>query len=995
MATKFITPSWRMPKNSNQSKASNYSLDFDGALNSEILLGNSTHLLPGQPSSTSTSVSNPKFSVSIFFQFKSSALGALQWMVGSGQEGGATYWALAKDANNNLQSTFRITNGAYATITGGTTLSHSTWYHACVTWDGNNINLYLNGTLDATQVAATTFYYGSTISHPTIGSFRYGGGNNTNYRFQGKLTQVSIFDYGLDSNAVATLWGGGIPGNPLAIKPPVAYYDLGQGSAYAEGSAGIVEPNLAQATGSTVFDFDGTDIILADPIIFTGLINSIDGAISISSWFKTTASGDILVGRTRTTAAPFNNPWILYTDNSNVGKLGWTLNNTNGDVLEIRLTGTTDPQGDPLILINDGSFHNVVATYDGSNTSALYIDGVLQKTVTVADFGNYPIPTAYPAGRTCIGGTQNSSGGWPNGVLPSFVGEVSNVQIWNTKIESSEVTTLYNYGVPLMTGTQPQAANLKGWYKLGLDTSNWDGSNWIIGNSTANYSTALDLDGDNDYINLSNSSLASSLSGLTQFTLSLWYNQDAVSNKFLFDFKDGTNRIAFQLVNASTNFLYFNSSNNAYSASDTPTQQWNNFVLVFDGSQANADRIKVYINNSKITASSTGTIDAALGSFSASSIFNLGATHAATQTFNGIVSNLSLFNTDLNPTDLYNNGTPQASILGSPLAWWKLDNTTITDSSNNGYTGTNVGATQVSSLVSTPNGLSSGMDTTNLVPSNLIKSIPYSGYSMLFDLADDDSINCGTDTSLNILSDLSISIWFKTTSSGLHTLINRDQGSGNRIWNISISEQAGQPYIAATFRGDVDKTVSDQVNVNDGNWHNVIAVYDPSTFIKLYVDGVLEGTDSTGIPSSLTDASSVPLYIGAYSNFGSENFDGQLSNASIFNKILTEDEILRVYNGGSPGDLVNLGPTSWWSLGADSYFNGSNWICPDIGANSNNGTSANMGAVNLLGIGPDSLANGTSTNLDLASDLIGEAPGSIGNAISINMNSLARTGSTP
>lgn len=36
-----------MPKNSNQSKASNYSLDFDGALNSEILLGNSTHLLPG------------------------------------------------------------------------------------------------------------------------------------------------------------------------------------------------------------------------------------------------------------------------------------------------------------------------------------------------------------------------------------------------------------------------------------------------------------------------------------------------------------------------------------------------------------------------------------------------------------------------------------------------------------------------------------------------------------------------------------------------------------------------------------------------------------------------------------------------------------------------------------------------------------------------------------------------------------------------------------
>lgn len=71
------------------------------------------------------------------------------------------------------------------------------------------------------------------------------------------------------------------------------------------------------------------------------------------------------------------------------------------------------------------------------------------------------------------------------------------------------------------------------------------------------------------------------------------------------------------------------------------------------------------------------------------------------------------------------------------------------------------------------------------------------------------------------------------------------------------------------------------------------------------------------------------------------------------------------------------------------------WICPDLSTNSNNGTSANMGAANLVGDGPDSLANGTSTNLDLGSDLIGEAPGSTGNAISINMNSLARTGSTP
>ena len=119
-----------------------------------------------------------------------------------------------------------------------------------------------------------------------------------------------------------------------------------------------------------------------------------------------------------------------------------------------------------------------------------------------------------------------------------------------------------------------------------------------------------------------------------------------------------------------------------------------------------------------------------------------------------------------------------------------------------------------------------------------------------------------------------------------------------------------------------------------------------------------------------------------------------MSNFSIFNRVITQDEIIRIYNGGSPGNLSSLNPTSWWSLGVDSYFNGSNWICPDL-IGSNNGTSSGMAAVNLVGNGPDSLANGTSTNLDLGSDLVGNAPGSTGNAISVNMNFTARTGSTP
>ena len=39
MSTKFLSPGWRMPRNANQSKSANYSLDFNGT-GDKINLGN-------------------------------------------------------------------------------------------------------------------------------------------------------------------------------------------------------------------------------------------------------------------------------------------------------------------------------------------------------------------------------------------------------------------------------------------------------------------------------------------------------------------------------------------------------------------------------------------------------------------------------------------------------------------------------------------------------------------------------------------------------------------------------------------------------------------------------------------------------------------------------------------------------------------------------------------------------------------------------------------
>ena len=277
--------------------------------------------------------------------------------------------------------------------------------------------------------------------------------------------------------------------------------------------------------------------------------------------------------------------------------------------------------------------------------------------------------------------------------------------------------------------------------------------------------------------------------------------------------------------------------------------------------------------------------------------------------------------------------------------------------------------------------VSSGMDSTNLVPSNLIKSIPYSGYSMEFDPGDSDYVDVGDFQPST--TKLSISAWAYKTDTSQASIIGRGASVDYGIFVYGSSLQFGLNTGSWTTITTTIPTVN--------TWFHVCATWDGTT-MKLYVDGVLASSASKTGTISYTSNNTT---IGKNSTLSGFEWDGKISNVAIWDKAITEDEILRVYNGGSPGDLSNLGSTGWWSLGADSYFDGTNWICPDLSTNSNNGTSANMGAANLVGDGPDSLANGTSTNLDLASDLIGEAPGSTGNAISINMNSLARTGSTP
>ena len=162
----------------------------------------------------------------------------------------------------------------------------------------------------------------------------------------------------------------------------------------------------------------------------------------------------------------------------------------------------------------------------------------------------------------------------------------------------------------------------------------------------------------------------------------------------------------------------------------------------------------------------------------------------------------------------------------------------------------------------------------------------------------DDFINCGNHSSLQITGELTVSIWFKTTSvaASYGEFIAKDNSS-DRCWNMAKSNSARNGFFTVRNGGSAFGAYSNasDYDIGDGNWHNIIGVYLPSTYIRLYLDGTQLAEETTSIPSSI-DNDSVPLSIGARSTPSNEFF-GQISCAHIYNRALSAEEVLSNYNG--------------------------------------------------------------------------------------------------
>lgn len=111
-------------------------------------------------------------------------------------------------------ATYLSTSGTAATVNMSsttTTYVGSTWYHAAVVYNGTDVRIYVNGSLDCTPASMTGNLYDGTAP------FRIGTETNSSETvtnlFYGLIDEVAVFNRALSASEVQDIYTNGLTGN--------------------------------------------------------------------------------------------------------------------------------------------------------------------------------------------------------------------------------------------------------------------------------------------------------------------------------------------------------------------------------------------------------------------------------------------------------------------------------------------------------------------------------------------------------------------------------------------------------------------------------------------------------------------------------------------------------------------------------------------------------------------------------------------------------------
>ncbi len=385
-------------------------------------------------------------------------------------------------------------------------------------------------------------------------------------------------------------------------------------------------------------------------------------------------------------------------------------------------------------------------------------------------------------------------------------------------------------------------------------------------------------------------------------------------------------------------FSSFTSGQTLTSGGGCPAaNNWIQYVATYNGVATT-----LYLNGVPVA---TGTQTGNIAQYSV----DIGQYSPGSYNFNGILSNVQVYNTSLSTSQvqtLYQRGISGLPIANSGLVgWWPLNGNA------NDYSGLN------------NNGVSTNVN--YILPANYVRdSIMINNYTQGLQpvpglLLCNDNSDCANPTFPHIYTGMS-----PLTTGTSQIQVGNFNGASSYV---SITSGPSLNYDPVTMSAWVYPTNPSEVgtfligkstygaflrveggvfeaDINGGGehdlysptiafnqWYHVVETYDGSTQ-KLYVNGALISSQALSVtPTATTD-----FGIGSCIFCGpGQFFQGSLANAQIYNTALSATQVAQLYGEGISGaPVVPANIIGWWPLNGNAN---------DYSGNNNNGANNNVG----------------------------------------------------
>jgi len=658
----------------------------------------------------------------------------------------------------------------------------------------------------------------------------------------------------------------------------------------SNGTTGTTAATMSYGSGklgSGAFTFNGSNFIKLPNDTFT-----FNGDFSVSMWIYlpsavTSDSRYNSIGVPLLTAFDNQNG---YTNYRGWGGLSWYNNQLSFD------TGGYSYGGSQVTSISAtmssmNQWVHVVGTRKYGATSSIYINGTLQKQANITY-----VPQYNNNNLAIIGGSSYAfSNPWFYGTLAGV--KIDAVQVWNSvELSQAAVTELYNSGngqeYPFTTSNA-----LISTPNDSISTNNGTLMNGCLITTSGKIGSAFTFDGVNDYVQLPTDSL-NSLTG--DFSFSTWayltgsiidnVTHTLLSNSYAPSWYNNPGGFDIQVYNSHFSFNSYDKTN-TYGIIDyfdsssviIKRNQWQNYTVTKTGTTLN-----LYIDGSLVKTQTITTVPTYYSTKTKPCLY--GMLYDATLRYSGTNGS------KLDATTLWTRTLTSSEVSG------------IYNSGNgNQYPFSSVTAGASNDAVGTNNGTAvGGVSYTTGIIGNAFQFDGTTGYVSL------------PNNSLNISSDFSVSAWINISAlSSSQDIISTytNSGSNNYGWDLWGANSVLKFSVYNGTTSQVDLTYS---GLTTNTWIHVAVTRKVSTGTKMYVNGSLVSSNSSTTNPVYLGTNNADLGAAIYNGSATDFFHGQIDMATVWNKQLTDDEVIQLYNAGSGTQYPFTSPAYLPSVN-DSY----------------------------------------------------------------------------